>query len=158
MTHIFWPSRRRMLDVLAATLILVPASKALAQSLSTLKIATIGAGNEGGALGTIFAKRTLRVTWQHLVDFLHLFLPQFDGAIRLFTNGREWTDRISIRQPSTTFTNLAANLKKQLCHLQHCPVTILVRTGAGHGAETAGLSIALGHGAAPSRRPGMVIV
>jgi len=56
MTHIFWPSRRRMLDVLAAALILGPASKALAQGLSTLKIATIGAGNEGGALGTIFAR------------------------------------------------------------------------------------------------------
>ena len=56
MTHIFWPSRRRMLDVLAAALILGPASKALAQGISTLKIATIGAGNEGGALGTIFAK------------------------------------------------------------------------------------------------------
>ena len=56
MTDIFCPSRRRMLDVLAAALILGPASKALAQGLSTLKIATIGAGNEGGALGTIFAK------------------------------------------------------------------------------------------------------
>ena len=56
MTHIFGPSRRRMLDVFAAALILGPASKALAQGLSTLKIATIGAGNEGGALGTIFAK------------------------------------------------------------------------------------------------------
>jgi len=56
MTQIFWPSRRRMLDVLAAALILGPASKALAQGPSTLKIATIGAGNEGGALGTIFAK------------------------------------------------------------------------------------------------------
>src|SRR5690242_3878841 len=56
MTHILCPSRRRMLDVLAAALILGPASKALAQAVSTLKIATIGAGNEGGALGTIFAK------------------------------------------------------------------------------------------------------
>ena len=56
MTQIFWPSRRRILDVLVAALILGPASKALAQGLSTVKIATIGAGNEGGALGTIFAK------------------------------------------------------------------------------------------------------
>src|ERR1700685_4655508 len=56
MTHIFCPPRRRMLDILAAALILGPASQALAQRLSTLKIATIGAGNEGGALGTIFAK------------------------------------------------------------------------------------------------------
>ena len=56
MTHIFWPSRRRMLDVLAAALILGPASTALAQGRSALKIATIGAGNEGGALGTMFAK------------------------------------------------------------------------------------------------------
>src|SRR5260221_13961319 len=54
MTHIFCPSRRRMLDILAAALIPGLASKALAQGLST--IATIGAGNEGGALGTIFAK------------------------------------------------------------------------------------------------------
>ena len=56
MTHIFCPSRRRMLDILAAALIPGPASKALAQGVSTLKIATIGAGNESGALGTIFAK------------------------------------------------------------------------------------------------------
>src|ERR1700742_947298 len=56
MTQIFCPSRRRMLDVLAAALIAGPASKALAQGVSTLKIATIGAGNEGGALGTIYAK------------------------------------------------------------------------------------------------------
>ena len=56
MINIFCPSRRRMLDVLAAALMLGPASRALAQSVSTLKIATIGAGTEGGALGTIFAK------------------------------------------------------------------------------------------------------
>ena len=56
MTQIFCPSRRRMLDVLAAALIAGPASKALAQGVSTLKIATIGAGAEGGALGTIYAK------------------------------------------------------------------------------------------------------
>ena len=56
MTQIFRPSRRRMLDVLAAALILGPASTALAQGGSALKIATIGAGNEGGALGTMFAK------------------------------------------------------------------------------------------------------
>jgi len=47
-------SRRRIFDVLAAALILGPASKTLAQG--PLEIATIGAGNEGGALGTIFAK------------------------------------------------------------------------------------------------------
>jgi predicted dinucleotide-binding enzyme len=45
-----------MLDVLAAVLVLGPASKAQAQGVSALKIATIGAGAEGGALGTIFAK------------------------------------------------------------------------------------------------------
>jgi hypothetical protein len=45
-----------MLDVMTAALVLGPASRALAQPLSTLKIATIGAGNEGGALGTIFAR------------------------------------------------------------------------------------------------------
>src|ERR1700759_744414 len=56
MTDTFCLSRRRILDVLTAALVLGPASAALAQTLSTLKIATIGAGNEGGALGTIFAK------------------------------------------------------------------------------------------------------
>jgi predicted dinucleotide-binding enzyme len=56
MTDIFCPSRRHMLDVLAAALILGPPSKALAQDVSTLKIGMIGSGNEGGALGTIFAK------------------------------------------------------------------------------------------------------
>lgn len=56
MTDNFCLSRRRLLDVLATALTLGPVSKALAQSPSALKIATIGAGNEGGALGTIFAK------------------------------------------------------------------------------------------------------
>jgi 8-hydroxy-5-deazaflavin:NADPH oxidoreductase len=56
MTQIFCPSRRHVLDVLAAALILGQASKAQGQGVSTLKIATIGAGAEGGALGTIFAK------------------------------------------------------------------------------------------------------
>jgi len=56
MTHIFYPSRRHVLEILAAAHILGPASKALAQGVSNLKIATIGAGAEGGALGTIFAK------------------------------------------------------------------------------------------------------
>jgi predicted dinucleotide-binding enzyme len=54
MTEMFCLSRRRLLDGLAAALILAPASSALAQG--PLKIATIGSGNEGGALGTIFAK------------------------------------------------------------------------------------------------------
>jgi predicted dinucleotide-binding enzyme len=57
MTPIFCPSRRRLLDVLAATLVLGPASKVQAQAASPLKIATIGAGAEGGALGTIFAQQ-----------------------------------------------------------------------------------------------------
>src|ERR1700743_2263474 len=56
MTDISGPSRRCLLDVLAAALILGPVSNALAQGVSMLKIATIGAGNEGGGLGTIFAK------------------------------------------------------------------------------------------------------
>ena len=56
MTDIFCPSRRCMLDILAAALILGPVYNAHAQSLSAIKIATVGAGNEGGALGTIFAK------------------------------------------------------------------------------------------------------
>ena len=57
MTHMFCHSRRHILDVLAAALILGPASNALAQGVSPLKIATVGAGAEGGALGTIFARR-----------------------------------------------------------------------------------------------------
>lgn len=56
MTRIFRPSRRRMLDVLAMALTLGPASRALGQAVTHLKIATIGAGAEGGALGTIFAR------------------------------------------------------------------------------------------------------
>ena len=56
MMHVFCLSRRHVLDALAAALILGPASEAQAQAVSTLKIATIGAGAEGGALGTIFAK------------------------------------------------------------------------------------------------------
>lgn len=56
MTDILAPSRRRMLDLLAAALILSPASQALAQGAAPLKIGMIGSGNEGGALGTIFAK------------------------------------------------------------------------------------------------------
>ena len=49
-------SRRHMLDVLAMALVLGPASKAMAQDASSLKLGMIGSGNEGGALGTIFAK------------------------------------------------------------------------------------------------------
>jgi hypothetical protein len=56
MTDILCLSRRRLLDIVAAGLILGPASKALAQGGSMLKLATIGSGNEGGALGTIFAR------------------------------------------------------------------------------------------------------
>ncbi len=53
------PSRRTVLDLLAVALgsVAAPAG-ALAQAsgLSSMKIATIGAGREGGALGTLFAK------------------------------------------------------------------------------------------------------
>jgi predicted dinucleotide-binding enzyme len=56
MTQIFFPSRRHILDLLAAAPILGMTSQAQAQAVSTLKIATIGAGAEGGALGTIFAR------------------------------------------------------------------------------------------------------
>ena len=56
MTRICCPSRRHVLDVVAAALSLGPAAKAQAQDVSTLKSATVGAGAEGGALGTIFAK------------------------------------------------------------------------------------------------------
>ena len=49
-------SRRHMLDVLAMALVLGPASKAMAQDASSLKLGMIGSGNEGGALGTIFAR------------------------------------------------------------------------------------------------------
>ncbi len=50
-------SRREFMDLLAAALASV-ATPAFAQasSLSSMKIATIGAGREGGALGTLFAK------------------------------------------------------------------------------------------------------
>ena len=61
MTDIFHPSRRHVLDGLAAALILAPASKVLAQGASPLKIATIGSGAEGGALGTIFARHGHKV-------------------------------------------------------------------------------------------------
>ena len=53
----FSPSRRTVLDLLAAALgsVAAPAG-AFAQGLSSMKIATIGAGREGGALGTLYAK------------------------------------------------------------------------------------------------------
>jgi len=55
----FSPSRRTVLDLLAAALgsVAAPAGAfAQASGLSSMKIATIGAGREGGALGTLFAK------------------------------------------------------------------------------------------------------
>jgi 8-hydroxy-5-deazaflavin:NADPH oxidoreductase len=56
----FSTSRRGFIDLLAVglTLASVAAPRAFAQasSLSSIKIATIGAGREGGALGTLFAK------------------------------------------------------------------------------------------------------
>jgi predicted dinucleotide-binding enzyme len=55
----FSTSRRQFLDLLAGGFALASAAApgAFAQtSLSTLKIATIGSGREGGALGTLFAK------------------------------------------------------------------------------------------------------
>jgi hypothetical protein len=56
----FSTSRREFIDLLATGLALASfsASGAFAQasSLSSIKIATIGAGREGGALGTLFAK------------------------------------------------------------------------------------------------------
>src|SRR5580698_6646163 len=56
----FSASRRELLNLLAAGLALAPVavSSALAQApnLSSIKIATIGAGREGGAIGTLFAK------------------------------------------------------------------------------------------------------
>ena len=55
----FFANRRQFLDGLAAGLALAAApTAAFAQgsSLSAMKIATIGAGREGGALGTLFAK------------------------------------------------------------------------------------------------------
>lgn len=55
----FPASRRTFMDLAAAVLALMAApAGALAQgsSLSAIKIATIGAGHEGGSLGTLFAK------------------------------------------------------------------------------------------------------
>jgi predicted dinucleotide-binding enzyme len=52
-------SRRKFMDILAAGLALASAPTAAfaqASNLSSIKIATIGAGREGGALGTLFAK------------------------------------------------------------------------------------------------------
>jgi predicted dinucleotide-binding enzyme len=56
MNDLFHPSRRSLLDVVAAALIVGSASKALAQGTAPLKLAFIGSGAEGGALGTIFAR------------------------------------------------------------------------------------------------------
>jgi predicted dinucleotide-binding enzyme len=58
---LFAASRRKFLDLLAGGLALASVGRpkgALAQpsGLSSIKIATIGAGREGGALGTLFAK------------------------------------------------------------------------------------------------------
>ena len=54
----FSASRRKFVTVLAAAAGAFPLTAALGQSanLSKMKIATIGAGREGGALGTLFAK------------------------------------------------------------------------------------------------------
>jgi predicted dinucleotide-binding enzyme len=56
----FSASRRKFVNILAGGLAAgaVPVTAALGQgsSLSKMKIATIGAGREGGALGTLFAK------------------------------------------------------------------------------------------------------
>ena len=55
----FCASRREFMDLLAAALASVAAPTAAfaqASSLPKMKIATIGAGREGGALGTLFAK------------------------------------------------------------------------------------------------------
>src|SRR5215469_15862103 len=57
----FYASRRTFMDILAGGLVLTfitAPSGAFAQApaLSSLKIATIGAGREGGSLGTLFAK------------------------------------------------------------------------------------------------------
>src|SRR5215472_15656176 len=57
MTNAFHADRRAFMGILASSLACVTApTGAFAQSLSTVKIATIGAGREGGALGTLFAK------------------------------------------------------------------------------------------------------
>ncbi len=56
----FSTSRREFIDLLALglslTSVAAPRAFAQASSLSSIKIATIGAGREGGALGTLFAK------------------------------------------------------------------------------------------------------
>ena len=54
----FQASRRKFVTILVAAASAVPVTAALGQgsSLSKMKIATIGAGREGGALGTLFAK------------------------------------------------------------------------------------------------------
>lgn len=56
----FTTSRREFIDLLAVGLTLAsvaaPAAFAQGSQLSSIKIATIGAGREGGALGTLFAK------------------------------------------------------------------------------------------------------
>src|SRR3984957_489240 len=59
-TSTFSTSRRQFLELLAGVFALasITAPRALGQtsSLSSIKIATIGSGREGGALGTLFAK------------------------------------------------------------------------------------------------------
>ena len=57
----FFASRRTFMDILAGGLVLTSIAApsgafAQAPALSSIKIATIGAGREGGALGTLFAK------------------------------------------------------------------------------------------------------
>ena len=57
----FPASRRTFMDLLAGGLALAsiaarPAPSPKASGLSSMKIATIGAGHEGGALGTLYAK------------------------------------------------------------------------------------------------------
>ena len=55
----FSANRRQFMDLLAAGLVLASVDApafAQASSLRSMKIATIGAGREGGALGTLFAK------------------------------------------------------------------------------------------------------
>lgn len=57
MTNAFPANRRSFTELLATSLACVTApTGAFAQGLSSMKIATIGAGREGGALGTLFAK------------------------------------------------------------------------------------------------------
>src|SRR5580658_3124057 len=57
----YFTSRREFIDLLAGGFALASATAstgafAQASSLTSVKIATIGAGHEGGALGTLFAK------------------------------------------------------------------------------------------------------